>query len=392
MSVFRIALRAFPPFEAAIRKQWESFESRAHTGLRLEAVPMDLHPLHAALFGQSGFGPSAERWDAAFVVTDWIAEAVAANTLLDLAPYLTSDAPEGYPDAWTPSMLRFQQAGGRTLGLPYHDGPECLIYRKDLFDAAGLAPPKTWEEFQNIARQLTRPSENRYGAAFAAYPDGHNTVYDFCLQLWSRGGELTNEAGRFQLQTEAAREALRFYRGILRDRLAVHPRCAEFDSVKSGYAFANGEVALMVNWFGFAAMCETSPDSKVRGKVAIARVPGGVSLNVYWTLAIPANCSRPDISWRFLRHCASPAMDKLLTLEGGIGCRKSTWADSEVNRAIPFYREMEGLHVDARELPRLPEWAQVASVIDALVFEAIGGSRTEEDLLAKAQERIANTL
>ena len=380
MNKFRVAVRAFPPFESAIGKQWDSFESRARTGLELEAVPFDLHPLHAALFG-----PSAQAWDVAFVVTDWIAEAAESNIMLDLSQSLATDPPDGYPDAWTPSLLRFQQVEGRVLGLPYHDGPECLIYRKDLFDAAGLTPPRTWEEFHSIARALTIPSANRYGAIFAAYPDGHNTVYDFCLQLWSRGGELS------QLDSAAAREALRFYRQILRDRAAVHPNCAEFDSVKTGYAFARGEVALMVNWFGFAAMCETSKESSVRGKVAVAGVPGGVSLNVYWTLAIPSNCARQDIAWQFLRHCASPEMDKLLTLDGAIGCRKSTWTDADVNRAIPFYREMQGLHAGARELPRRADWSRIASVIDDLVLQAINGDHSETELLAEAQERIRNT-
>jgi multiple sugar transport system substrate-binding protein len=385
VSTFRVAIRAFPPFESAIRKQWDAFESHARTGLRLEAVPLDLHPLHAALFG-----PSAESWDAAFVVTDWIAEAAASNSLIDLAPYLATDPPEGYPNAWTPSLLRFQQVDGHVLGLPYHDGPECLIYRKDLFDQAGLAPPETWEEFHRIARLLARPSENRHGAVFAAYPDGHNTVYDFCLQLWSRGGDLFDASGRPQLETVAAHEALRFYREILGDASAVHPQCAAFDSVKSGYAFTRGEVALMVNWFGFAAMCETAPESKVRGKVAVARAPGNVSLNVYWTLSIPMRAVRPEIAWKFLRHCASPAMDKLLTLEGAIGCRKSTWRDADVNRTIPFYQEMEGLHAGARELPCMPEWSEVASVIDSLVLSAIGSRRSEDQLLAEAQHRLMN--
>jgi len=387
MSGFRIAVRAFPPFESAIRKQWQSFESRARTGLELEAVPLDLHPLHSALFG-----PSDTPWDAAFVVTDWIAEAAASNTLLDLAPYLAADPPEGYPDAWTPSLLRFQHTDGRVLGLPYHDGPECLVYRKDLFEDAGLSPPRTWSEFHEIARRLHRPAENRYGAVFAAYPDGHNTVYDFCLQLWNRGGELFDGHGQPALRTDAAREALGFYRGILRDPSAVHPGCAGFDSVKSGYAFAGGEAALMANWFGFAALCEASPDSKVRGKVAVASLPGGISLNVYWTLAAPANCTRPDLSWRFLRHCASAAMDKLLTLEGGIGCRKSTWNDAEVNTAIPFYAEMERLHEGARELPRMARWPGIAAAIDRLVLDAIGTDRPEIDLLAEAQHRIARLL
>ena len=387
MNPFRIAVRAFPPFESAIRRQWQSFESYARTGLALDAVPLDLHPLHAALFEDS-----SRRWDAAFLVTDWIAEAAATDAVLDLAPHLAKDTPDGYPDAWTPSLLRFQQVDGRILGLPYHDGPECLIYRKDLFDAACLAAPRTWEEFHEAARRLARPAENRFGAVFAAFPDGHNTVYDFCLQLWSRGGELFDAAGRPQIDTAAAREALAFYRRILRDASAVHPGCPEFDSVKSGYAFARGEAVLMANWFGFAAMCETAPESKVRGKVAVAALPAGVSLNVYWTLAIPASCLRPELSWAFLRHCASAPMDRLLTLEGGIGCRKSTWTDDEVNRVIPFYCEMERLHDGARELPRMRNWARLAGIIDSLMLAAIDGDRPEDELLAQAQQAIGNAL
>ena len=387
MNRFRVAVRAFPPFESAIRKQWQLFEADARSGLELEAVALDLHPLHDALFG-----PSAEEWDAAFVVTDWIAEAAASNTLLDLVPYIEASPPDGFPSAWAESLLRFQRVGNRILGLPYHDGPECLIYRRDLFDEAGLPPPRSWDEFHETARRLHRPEENRYGTIFAGFPDGHNTVYDFCLQVWSRGGNLLDSQGCIRLDSDAAREGLQFYRRIVRDAAAVHPRCAEFDSVKSGYAFANGEAALMVNWFGFAAMCQTAAESKVKDRVAVAEVPGGVSLNVYWTLAIPSACRRPDLAWRFLRHCASSPMDKLLTLEGGIGCRRSTWMDDDVNRAIPFYREMDRLQTGARELPLMPDWSRRAAVIDETVIEALKSDRPEAELLAEAQERMERTV
>jgi multiple sugar transport system substrate-binding protein len=384
---FRVAVRAFPPFESAIRKQWAAFETEAQTGLPIDAVALDLQDLHSAVFG-----PSPGDFDAAFIVTDWIAEAAACNALLDLAPFLATGPPDDYPDAWTPSLLRFQNVNGKVFGLPYHDGPECLIYRKDLFAAVSLDPPRSWEQFHAAARFLASPAENRSGAIFAAYPDGHNTVYDFCLQLWSRGGELFDASGAPFPHLEPACQALDFYRAILRDKMSIHPLCGDFDSVKSGEAFARGEAALMVNWFGFAAMCETSPESKVRGRVAIAPVPGGVSLNVYWVLAIPARASRPDLAWRFLRHCASPAMDKLLALEGGIGCRKSTWADADVNRTIPFYREMESLHAGAHEMPRLASWPRIASVIDSLVLEAICTDRPAAELLAEASTRITQTI
>src|SRR5690606_31597922 len=115
--------------------------------------------------------------------------------------------PEDYPQGWPYSLLELQRCGERILGLPFHDGPECLIYRKDLFGdpvfrrdyrqrfAAELRPPRTWEEFRRVARYFHRPEEGLYGAVLAGYPDGHNAVFDFCLQVWSRGGSLLDNGG-----------------------------------------------------------------------------------------------------------------------------------------------------------------------------------------------------
>ena len=104
------------------------------------------------------------------------------RSVLDLAPYLRNRPPDGYPDGWSASLLRLQDIDGRVLGLPYHDGPECLIYRKDLFEdperqlriesafGAPLAPPQTWDEFHRMARFFQRPEEGLYGTVFAAFP------------------------------------------------------------------------------------------------------------------------------------------------------------------------------------------------------------------------------
>ena len=67
--------------------------------------------------------------------------------------------------------------------------------------------PQTWDQFHRIARFLTHPQGVLYGTAFAAFPDGHNTVYDFCLQLWTRGGELFEDSGRILLATPKASES-----------------------------------------------------------------------------------------------------------------------------------------------------------------------------------------
>jgi len=38
-------------------------------------------------------------------------------------------------------------------------------------------------------------------------------------------------------------------------------------------------------------------------------------------LSLAAGSQHPELGYEFIRHCASKRMDKLLTLEGGIGCR-----------------------------------------------------------------------
>ena len=400
---FRVAIRKFGPFETAIEKAWAAFSQQEDLDLELYTESLDLHPLEEALFGQDGLKNG--DWDVAFMSTDWLAMSHEQKALVDLAAQIKDDPPDDFPEGWTPSMLRLQQFDDVILGLPYHDGPEVLIYRKDLFDdpqeqqayaaqfGTPLALPNTWDEFHQIARFFTRPDKNLYGTVFAAYPDGHNTVYDFFLQLWTHGGDLFDELGNVQIATSNAERALEFYRMVLNDSSAVHPDARDMDSVKSGFAFANGEIAMMINWFGFAAMCETIPESKVKDKVMIGPIPHEpdsptASLSAYWTLSIAPGSPHQDLAYRFLKFCASASMDKMLTLQGGIGCRKSTWSNPEVNETIPFYNRLEHLHENARELPRVANWTKVAAVIDELVLNTINTDDPIDELLAQAQSKL----
>jgi len=397
--LFRIAVRRYPPFEETIRQQWNHFEQRANTGLTLDLVSLDLHPLEDALFVSNGMRNG--DWDVALVATDWIASMNQHGCALNLAPMLASDPPEDYPQGWSDSLLRLQRIGDSVLGVPFHDGPECLIYRRDLFDdtvlrdryrgafGEDLAAPRTWHHFHRLARFFHQPERHLYGSVFAAYPDGHNCVYDFLLQLWTRGGSLFDCNGKIRFHTPQAREALTFYRDFLADKNAVHPQSHSFDSVEAGLAFAAGNVALMINWFGFATMAHTSPDSQVRGRVDIAPIPStshgsSISLNVYWILSIAIGSPHRDAAWGFLHHNLTPAMDKLTTTLGAIGCRKSTWRDPEVNAAIPFYHHIEQLHTNAREIPQRADWPRIASIISPLITATIATTKPISELLAEA--------
>src|SRR5699024_1152265 len=387
----KIAIRAFKPFEDAIAEMWEQFCEHRSVDLELDILPMELENLHRQVIDNGGLKNG--NWDLALINTDWIAEVYATGAAENLQPYIDRHPPADFPDGWSESLLKLQQFGDETVGLPFHDGPECLIYRTDLFEdpeerkrfkaAYGkeLKPPETWEDFMDIAHFFHRPEDNLYGSVWAAYPDGHNTVFDFALQVLTRGGDLTSEDGDVILNSPAAVRGMEFYRKLLQDQQAVHPKCADFDSVKSGMAFARGEVAMMVNWFGFASLCEFHNESQTKGDVSITSIPSSsdgtkVSLNVYWLYVLGKGSSHKKVSYDFLRYAISKTSDKLLTLKGGIGCRLSTWHDPEVNQEVPYYHRLEALHQNAKTLPRKKNWSEIAEVIDEAVLQTMNTSRS----------------
>jgi multiple sugar transport system substrate-binding protein len=390
MTTLRVAVRRFGPFETAIEKQFADFVRSTGAKAELHAEAFELNNLHDRLHGKRELESAA--WDLAFLPTDWIAEMQADGLVADLKPLMEKAPIADWPDAWSPSLTQLQAFAGGVWGMPYHDGPECLIYRKDLLQEAGLAVPETWDDFLAVARRLHAPDRGRSGTVLALFPDGHNSFYDFCIHVWSRGGEPFTADGRPDFDTEQGRAALDFIRNLALDHTAIAPDCAELDSVKAGIAFCEGKIAIMANWFGFAAMADTWPASMVKGLVDVAPLPAGpgghsVSLNVFWVLAIAAGSSNKDLAWAFLRHLARPEMDLLTTTEGAIGVRRSTWADPEVNAVAPYYHKLDWLHEHAREMPRHRKLAEISHIVDDLMVAATTTDRPSAELLAEAQAR-----
>lgn len=403
----RIAIRKYDPFEMHIDKTWKAYCELTGCDLQLEAVPMDLTPLYDSTIKNKGLASGA--WDIAHINTDWIAETHSEGLLENLAPWIDKNPPDDFPQGWSKSLLEMQNFDDVILGLPFHDGPECLIYRKDLFDSAEeqkkfyaqtgrpLTVPATWDELMEVAAFFTRPEQSLWGTTFAAFPDGHNTVFDFCLQVWTRGGEVVDKNGKIIIDSIESRQGMSYYRKALQNTSAIHPDSKQFDSVNAGMAFASGQLAMMVNWFSFASMCEVIPDSRVKGCVDIANVPAGpegkgVSLNAYWFYTIASGSKKKDVAYDFIRFAVNRQNDKLLTLEGGIGCRKSTWNDPEINQTVPYYNKLELLHQNTRALPRMHNWTDIAHIIDAMVMEVMDSGEDIIHILQKAQARVDKLL
>lgn len=193
----------------------------------------------------------------------------AAPDLLWYSPLLTGRLVELdalYPlDDWfnalpvrsqlDPALLDSMVLENHLWSIPFGTNNVGIFYRPSLFAAAGItALPKTWAEFRQVARQLTRDldGDGRIDQHGLLLPLGKGewTVFMWLPFLWSGGGELRGEMGE-QGETKANRlvsagaiAALQFWRDLLDDGSAV------LSAPERGYeldGFLAGKVAMQLS-------------------------------------------------------------------------------------------------------------------------------------------------
>jgi multiple sugar transport system substrate-binding protein len=232
----------------------------------------------------------------------------------------------------------------------------------------------------------------------AGLNDGHNNVYDFFLHLWSRGGRLFDEAWRPAFNDAIGREALQFYADLILKDQVCPPKTLDYDSVASGVAYAAGEAAMMWNWCGFSAVAELPP-SKIIGHNHVGLVPRGdgtagrhMSLNIYWVLGIPAGSAQEDLAYQFVRHCATPEMDKITALSGGTGVRLSTWRDPEIQQQFGYYTAIEAVHRSVESPPRIPEYPAINEVFNRMQHAVVSQAKSGGAALSDAATEVESIM
>lgn len=402
--------RPFEGFETALEKQIEAYVDATTEDVDIKRVHKPLPEIHEELIQEGGF--EAGEYDIFLCLSDWLPSMADKGYLAPLTDRVGAEPPENWPAGWADSMRGLMRYNDELYGLPYHDGPECFHYRTDLFESVeeqrafreeygrSLHVPKTWKEFLDVAEFFTRPDKNLWGTTVAALPDGHNNVYDFLIQLWTRGGELFDDEMNPKFHDETGVEALQFYHDLIHEHEVVPPESVEMESVDAGQYWADGNAAMMWNWAGFGALAE-DPDSEIFGDVAYGLIPRGTaeggehtSLTVVYGNTVLASSDHKDLAYDFIRHTASPGMDKMTTMSGGAGCRLSTWNDTEVLQNQSFYSITSEINTrSVNTLPKFPEYTRFNDILNEAVEKVIvEKSATPAEALDEAAARTEELL
>lgn len=169
---------------------------------------------------------------------------------------------------WLPGLAEPGQWTSQQFGIPWYAANRVVIYRKDLFEQAGItAPPRTREEW------LTATEELDSGGDQGIYLAGQDW-YTLSGFIWDEGGELATEAGGVwsgALHSEAALRGMDFYREL--QALGDGPLDADEEHPPQAGVFAKGRIAQIVAVPGLAqSIVDENPGLK--GKLGFFPVPG----------------------------------------------------------------------------------------------------------------------
>lgn len=140
------------------------------------------------------------------------------------------------------NLLTLTSSKGHQIAIPYLVGVPVLYYRKDLFAQANLAPPKTWDEWLQAAKTLTK--DGVYGVAI---PFGRNTMTSrfFYYVAASNNAYILDKDGRLVFNSPAMVESVKFMKELAK---YSPPGSSEFSYSELRNAFSLGKAATTYYW------------------------------------------------------------------------------------------------------------------------------------------------
>ena len=114
---------------------------------------------------------------------------------------------------FAPGAISMAQFNGKTAAVPVDGWTQMVVYRKDLFDNAGLAAPNSYANIEAAIKKLHNPP-NMYGFVAATKVDENFMSQVLEHVFLANGVSPVNKNGFSPLDAKATTEVLEFYKKI----------------------------------------------------------------------------------------------------------------------------------------------------------------------------------
>ncbi|MGI4747751.1 MAG: ABC transporter substrate-binding protein [Janthinobacterium lividum] len=292
--------------------------------------------------------------------------------------------------------------------LPFYAESAMTLYRKDLFDKAGLKMPEapTYEQIRQFADKLTDKSQDVFGICLRGKPGwGENIAY-FSTLVTAFGGQWFDTKWKATLNTPAWHTALTYYSDILK---ADGPPGISSNGFNENLAlFSSGHCAMWIDATSAAGTVYDKKQSQVADKVGFAAIPtgtfqGGPTWLWSWNLAIPASSQHVDAAKTFITWATSKEYIALVAKTDGWvnippGTRISAYESPDYKQVAPFsdfvlaaiqHSNPNGKTANPRpyvgaQFVDIPEFQGIGTQVGQIIAATLTGATTVDNALSTA--------
>ena len=253
-----------------------------------------------------------------------------------------------------------------------------------------LAPPKTWDEFKNIAEFFQgREIDGKtvYGAAIFTERGSEGIAMGSTSALYPFGFKYETEPGSYQMEgavnSPDAVAGLEMYKAIY--ECCTPPGYTNAYMEEGLDAFKSGQVAMMMNWFAFMpGMAKDETVGDVTGffvnpgqKVAASTL-GGQGISVV------ANTDNMDGALAYIKWFAQPEVQKKWWSLGGFSCHNDVLNDPAFLDSQPFAGQFLEAMNQVQDFWQEPAYAQLLQAMQKRVHDyVVADEGTAQEALDK---------
>lgn len=301
---------------------------------------------------------------------------------------------------------------GKLYAVPFYTESSFTLYRKDLFDAAGLKMPDnpSYDQIKDFAAKLTDKSKQQYGICLRGKPGWGENMAFLGTMINTYGGRWFDMDWKPQLTSEPWKKAISDYVALMTSY--GPPGAATNGFNENQTLFASGHCAMWIDATSAAGRIYDPKQSQVADKTAFTRAPveatpNGSSWSWSWNLAIPNTTKKLETAKSFVKWATSKNYVKTVgESEGWVavppGTRKSTYELPEYKKAAPFADTVLKAIMSADpskptkdpvpytgvQFVAIPEFQSIGTVVGQQIAAALSGQQTVDTALEGAQKQV----
>lgn len=319
----------------------------------------------------------------------------------DLRPYIADaslTAPDfDFADFGAGPVAYARQADGSLDTIPFFVDYWMVYYNKELFDAKGVAYPKTMEEMATVAAKLHDPAKGIAGFVSRGLKNANVPVW--ASLVLGQGIETTSSDGKLLTDTPEAIWAGELYKKLNKESGPVGQVGFNWNECQT--TFMQGRAAMWLDGIGFATPLEDPSKSRIVGKVGYGVTPPGPKAHHAGMFAdgmgISRGSQKKQAAWLYLQFMTNKA-NQIAMLKAGAGApgRASAYLDKDTIAQSKFGAQyfdclLNSAKIARAALPQIVPVTEFRDVFGVALTNAIGGADVAAEL-KKATEAFTPVL